>query len=654
MTTDKRQELEEQLLVTTEPEKCAEILCSLVDLLHRNETDQALDYARKALACAEQSGSEHWISMSCYAVAVAHISVRNKEEGLIYAKRAQTLFENMGNMAMVYQCRVRIAICYSKAQKYATINLLKECATFFQTTNDKFWEGYTLMLIGATYRECSDYVSALQYLLAALEVSQEIDDKVNMGMCYNNISFVYCDKGYLQEAYTFACKYRDTMQQLGDKRGKMFALNLLGSISASNKQFQDAFMYLGEAEKLAEQYTYYQAEVCRNFVGVYLKMGEWEQAIAYGHKALQYCADGRNPHLIPLLYQQIGAAYSHGYNPIPGKEYLMKALEYAKTGDNLVMQQNCYRGLTYVFQDLGDQEELIRCYEELLEVKEKLHSEDKLRITSEMQTKFDVENTEREKELFRVRNVELSAALEEVRQLNDRLTQLNQEKNEVLSIVAHDLKSPLSGIKMVSSLLKEHYNRLPKEDLYHQLDTIEQTSDRMLNIATSLLKAQTLENEGLYQRAEQVEVVSLVASILERYRDVAQQKSIFPSLNTSVGEHFVSCNRGGLEQVVENVVDNAIKFTPHGKTIAVDIQVKQRNTIIEVCDEGPGISRKDRTRLFGKFARLSAQPTGGESSTGLGLWIAKKTIETMQGTIRYRSKPDGGAKFCISIPHFST
>ena len=103
-------------------------------------------------------------------------------------------------------------------------------------------------------------------------------------------------------------------------------------------------------------------------------------------------------------------------------------------------------------------------------------------------------------------------------------------------------------------------------------------------------------------------------------------------------------------QVLENLVSNAVKYSPPGKNIFVRLKRLPAAARCEVQDEGPGLSAEDQKKLFGKFARLSAKPTGGEHSTGLGLSIVKKMVEAMKGQVWCESEPGKGATFIVSLP----
>ena len=107
------------------------------------------------------------------------------------------------------------------------------------------------------------------------------------------------------------------------------------------------------------------------------------------------------------------------------------------------------------------------------------------------------------------------------------------------------------------------------------------------------------------------------------------------------------------QQVIENLVSNAVKYSPPGKAIRVHVHRDTALARCEVQDEGPGLSESDKARLFGTFARLSALPTGGEQSTGLGLSIVKKLVESMKGRVWCESELGKGATFIIEFPDAS-
>ena len=133
-------------------------------------------------------------------------------------------------------------------------------------------------------------------------------------------------------------------------------------------------------------------------------------------------------------------------------------------------------------------------------------------------------------------------------------------------------------------------------------------------------------------------------SVTERLRKAAEAKQIALGFH---GENacIVRADDLALEQVLENLVSNAIKFTPRNGSVEVTVKAGDGFAEARVADTGPGVSESERPRLFRKFSRLSAQPTGGESSHGLGLMMVKYLTEAMNGTVRHEPRAGGGSLF---------
>jgi len=235
---------------------------------------------------------------------------------------------------------------------------------------------------------------------------------------------------------------------------------------------------------------------------------------------------------------------------------------------------------------------------------------------------------------------------------NDDLETLNTEKDELMGIVAHDLKNPLNLILNSATMLTEYEQDLAPDDKKHFLHNIVKTSERMFDLIRNLLDMNALERGGMSLNPVNFDVNVWVEQTVEQYQNAAAAKAIV--LQYTGEAAMVYADEQALQQVLDNLVSNAIKYSPHSKTVFVRVKSSPEAVRVEVQDEGPGISAEDMQKLFGKFARLSAQPTGGEHSTGLGLSIVKKLVEAMQGRVWCESEVgDGlrtGATFIVELP----
>jgi two-component system sensor histidine kinase/response regulator len=233
----------------------------------------------------------------------------------------------------------------------------------------------------------------------------------------------------------------------------------------------------------------------------------------------------------------------------------------------------------------------------------------------------------------------------------DRLKQLAEDKDELLGILAHDLKNHLGGMQMSAQLLSERLSRRTDTDARStQLaENIHQTSGQLLAFLKEFL-ANAAADYGIALKVEAVNLCEAVANAVQTYRDVASRKNL--NIHTWLpGEGaIVLADRRALGQILDNLLSNALKFSPPGKRIDVTVRAAGEFVDCIIQDQGPGFTAEDQKRMFRRYGRLSARPTGGEPSTGLGLSIVKKLVQDLNGELLCDSTPGQGATFALRLP----
>ena len=232
---------------------------------------------------------------------------------------------------------------------------------------------------------------------------------------------------------------------------------------------------------------------------------------------------------------------------------------------------------------------------------------------------------------------------------NDQLLALNHEKNEFMGIAAHDLKNPLSTIIMGGELLAMR-NPTPENAMI--TETIIGAGKRMRDLISNLLDVNAIEEGRFLAKLERCDLAQLTVNGVEQNRPNAQRKEIGLRFDPA-GEFAIRADAAAATQILDNLISNAVKYSPQRTTVSIRAYVERGHACVAVKDEGPGISEEDRKKMFGKFARLSAQPTGGESSNGLGLSIVKRLAEAMSGTVECQSVLGEGATFIVRLPVWS-
>ncbi len=231
---------------------------------------------------------------------------------------------------------------------------------------------------------------------------------------------------------------------------------------------------------------------------------------------------------------------------------------------------------------------------------------------------------------------------------NEELVNLNKEKDMLVNVVAHDLRTPLSHIRLLIQLIDVTSLELTKDQLSY-LTEIDNSADRLSQMIGRILNIHALETNRVKLKNQVIDLLELVNYVVRCFRLTSEDKEIEITTVSEPGNHLVEVDKNYTIQVLENLVSNALKFSERGSKVFLNVKSENRKTYVTVQDQGPGISEEDQKKLFGRFQRLSAQPTEGEASIGLGLSIVKKYIEAMKGEIYCESELGIGTKFIISF-----
>lgn len=245
---------------------------------------------------------------------------------------------------------------------------------------------------------------------------------------------------------------------------------------------------------------------------------------------------------------------------------------------------------------------------------------------------------------------QMRQALKELEVSHDRLVYLNQEKNEFLGIAAHDLKNPLTIIVGNAQLMPQIEDR---GEILVLADDIQSAATRMNQLIKSLLDANAIEEGRFTSKVERCDLTALVQESVRNNSPNAQRKQISIRVATEPGV-VARADAAAVVQILDNLLSNAIKYSPLGSQVEVFSRATDDGVVAAIRDQGPGLSAADQAKLFRKFTRLTAKPTGGESSTGLGLSIVKRLAEAMAGTVECTSTLGEGATFSVRLPRWES
>jgi signal transduction histidine kinase len=229
-----------------------------------------------------------------------------------------------------------------------------------------------------------------------------------------------------------------------------------------------------------------------------------------------------------------------------------------------------------------------------------------------------------------------------------QLVSINEEKNNLINILAHDLRNPLATAMSMTELVRFERNNLSAEQ-YHASEIIWRGLTRMNDMISKILDIKAVESQKINLEFEVLDVRELMVPLEKLFETKAKDKQIELHFACDTPESLIKIDRSYLIQVMENLISNALKFSPAHRNVFIRIFDVKDWIHISVRDEGPGIPEHEFDDLFVKYKKLSPRPTAGEQSIGLGLSIVKKYVEVMGGKVWCESKVDKGTAFFVAF-----
>jgi len=223
-----------------------------------------------------------------------------------------------------------------------------------------------------------------------------------------------------------------------------------------------------------------------------------------------------------------------------------------------------------------------------------------------------------------------------------------EEKNHLLNTVAHDLRNPLTGIMLGADFIRT----LPggPAPAIDAAERIRRSVNQMISLINELLTVQRIEAGRLELRFAPADAAAVVRASVQSFGPAAARKNIALVAQLPAAGLPLETDEGVLQQVVDNLISNAVKYSPAGSPVEIELTAGDGRCRLAVRDRGPGVPPEERESIFGQYSRGSARPTAGESSIGLGLWIVRRLVTGLQGTVRCEAAPERGAVFVVDLP----
>jgi signal transduction histidine kinase len=556
--------------------------------------------------------------------------------------------------------------------------------------------------IGRLYFDQGDVSRAYKTFLQAQIIFERLGDKSGMAYVYKSLAAIYKSQHDFDMALEAGRKAYYLREEVKDTRGMLSSLSDLAMIHFQINEPDKAVECLGKADQLAvktgDQIS--RAELKLNVSEILLKEQKLEEAEKEIRQARQIISRTQNLSFLPKADLLMASYYMAVREPAMGIALLDRIVANSQNPLSILREAN--RLLSEAHSNLGNSVRAAGFHNTFLIQSEQLENADLTREIEQLKFQLAIEKKEKENDLLLIaqardqetisrqqmlnsglialstlfmllagvlwsnarkrrilydklaiqkeriesQQAEILRQNENLSRQNNELARINAEKDTLMNIVAHDLKSPLARISGIANLLNMEGGLGKHQQQY--LSMLQEVSRSGEEMITDLLDLNSFAaSQG--NPVQPTELKNLLESRLAVFDREADRKRIRLTLNIE-NDGLLECDLQSLTRIIDNLVSNAIKFSPFGGQVFVAGSVGGGVARISVKDEGPGFTDEDKSHLFQKFRKLSARPTGGESSNGLGLAIVKFLSERLGATIHLESQSGKGSEFVLHCP----
>ncbi|MBS1492473.1 MAG: tetratricopeptide repeat protein [Bacteroidetes bacterium] len=630
-----------------ERKKLEEYKKIIAEKVHQN-ANEALQECITALKLAEEINSSDYIAYYTHQLGNCYHAISEYDKAEENILKAIELYTERNDTKNLIACNLNLANVYIHKKNYrAGLKYLTESYRLNQIENSPLIKARLLNNFGVVYMDTENFKKALKYFLECIKISKEIDSWFDLQSCYVNIGMIYKK----QKDYKNSLKYFSS------------ALELNGKIK----------------DKYREGYILY------NYAEVYFEQGEMDKALNFSDMSLKNFEEIGDKSMVAANYVfkgkvlnklenfddalincNLGLLISNQLNDersIAETKFILAELHYkskniekaiilaydsilsaSKTNMNDLLYCN-YEFLSKVFLEKGDYKTSLEYKTKQFEKYEEIHKKEIDRISNNLIMQFEIEKLDYETSKLKEEKNKLTM-------LNEKLESLNKEKNEFIGILAHDLRNPLGAIYSLAEIYLGDGDALDP-DQKEIMQEIKISSDKMLNLISNLLNLNAIDSGKMEGNISEVNLSDIVSRIIKENSKSANAKGISISVSKPHYEIKFSSYKIAIEQILTNILSNAIKYTFPNKNVFIGVyENKENEPVCEIMDEGPGFTDRDKELMFQKFAKLSAKPTGGENSVGLGLSIVKKLADLTGARIHVESTHGKGAKFVVIFKNF--
>jgi signal transduction histidine kinase len=529
---------------------------------------------------------------------------------------------------------------------------------------------------------------AIEYAIEAHRYAEQAKDLKQMGDAVYNIGYVHQTQKSYDSALLYFRKSLKVRRQAGDSLSVAGSYNGIGLVFMRKEDYDQArYWFMKAASMITQENNPRLLSMVFNNTGItYEDQGKFAEGRKYYYQSIDLKIKLGDKRGLASTYGNLGDNYYESGNPDEAIKFARLSMALSKETHSLDYLITAHKILSRAYEKKADFKNAYENFVLYHNFQDSLFNTNKAKQVHEMIAKYNVEKKDKENEklkasaalnetaLTRQKFIIIGAAISlgivlfvmnflyklysrskkmtlalaqqkaQAEQVNAQLTLAMQDNMNITKFMVHDLRAPLSKVAGFTNLIQKDGVLNPRQTTYASklMEVVEQGRKLIDDLLTI--------NRPQEVNVKQFDCLNFLYEMVQQFAIVAEQKKITISTNLPYGAVIIESDRELVGRVIDNLLSNAIKFSPFECQIVVSLREEADWVSISVTDEGPGFTEADQMFLYQKFKRLSAQPTNGESSTGLGLAIAKNIMDQLGGTIMLATQYGQGSTFTIVLP----
>lgn len=577
---------------------------------------------------------------------------KDPDSALFISEKILNAIDTSQYAPYLYELYLNMGIAY-----YVKSDFLKSYRTHLKSLNvaqhlkDTTYIARAYNALGAALSGQKKWDHALEYHQKSVHFAEKVNNTRSLSRNFVNMGIIYFYKGNYDKAYQYFIRSDSASQKIVDHEFQALAKAWQGQSLYELGQLESAYQKYESALAFPELNKWDEGFIYGGLAELYLAQGKVDEAINAAEKSIEIGKEVTSLWDIQRAFDVMAQAYANKSQYQKAYEYMHKSKQLSDSLSSMEKEKEI-NFLLLKEEELQNQllRETASHQESQLEQSRLILGASILTLLFLLTAVFLLYKWNKEKqnlnEQLKKQNSSIAGQQKEIMTKNKELSALNEEKDFLIGLVAHDLRSPLSNIKGLIGLIKD--SELSEENKLY-LEKIEESEEKMDSMIHRILNIKTIESKVLDMDLKPLDMSEVLFETAKRFSNQVFEKNLQLIKVNQAEEPLVVADLEYLEQVFENLISNAIKFSPSGRKVELRIEENDNQVLAKIIDEGPGISMEDQKHLFLMYNKLSAQPTAGESSTGLGLAIVKKFVDGMGAKVWCESDLGKGCTFVVAF-----